>query len=154
MVVAVGLTVIDGPVCPLLHATVPLQPEAVSWVLSPVHKLASVELMVGVPGKGSTFTVASLLNSLLHPWVDVQVALYAASTTGLTTSELAVVCVVPSLQITVPVHPEAVRVTDVFKQILELAGVIVGGAGFVLTVKFTALLTSLSQPVGSKQVAV
>ena len=80
--------------------------------------------------------------------------MYAASTTGLTTSELAVVCVVPSLQITVPVHPEAVRVTDVFKQILELAGVIVSGAGFVLTVKFTALLTSLSQPVGSKQVAV
>jgi hypothetical protein len=151
--VTAGFTVILAPVCPSDQLTVPVQPVASNCVLSPAHKAGVLVLKTGAGGNATTRTMAVLLASLSQPSADTQVATYLVSTVGLVTSGLPLVLVVPSFQTTVPVQPEAVSVTDDPKHTSEALGAMTGGAGFLLTVKFTTLLILLSQPVGNKQVA-
>lgn len=122
--VVLGLMVIDVPVCPSDHLTVPVQFAAVSVVLSPAQISDFKQAIAG--GAGGVFTLIDNSFDLSDLQVDdSQVAVYLISALGVIVLGEPVT---PSDHVTVPLHPLEVNTIDVPAQMSNLSAVIVGFA--------------------------
>jgi hypothetical protein len=115
-------TSIDVPVDPLLQATVPAQPEAVSVAFSVPHTCDLLAATVGADGRVPVVIVTEF-DAALVPQVVVQVAVYVPAPTSID------VPVDPLLQATVPAQPEAVSVAFSVPHTCDLLVATVGADG-------------------------
>jgi len=123
---------IDAPVCPSDHLTVPVQFAAVKVVLSPAQISVFKQVIAG--GVGGVFTLIDNSFDLSDLQVaDSQVAAYLISAVGVIVLGEPVT---PSDHITVPLHPFEVNTIDVPTQTVNLSAVIVGFAKSVTVISF------------------
>ena len=141
-VVVAGVTVIEVPVMPLDHVTVPAQLVAVKIAELPTQMLGVFTLTTGAEPTLLTFTVTGA-EAGLEQVPTVQVAVYEVVVAGVTVIEAPVI---PLDHVTVPAQFVAVRVADSPTQI-TLRLVATNGAGVAPTFTTTTLDGSLSQAV-------
>lgn len=141
--VAVGLTVILVPANPPVQFDIPpIHALAVKVVELPLQMAIVLGVIVGFVGTGLTVTVATSLESEVHPLI-VQATLYSFVKVGLT---VILVPDNPPVQLNVPpVHALAVKVVELPLQMATELGVIVGFVGMAFTVTIVAVLLGLVQ---------
>ena len=123
---------IDVPVCPSDHFTVPVQLAAVSVMLSPAQISVLIQVIAG--GAGGVFTLIDNSLDLSDLQVaDSQVAVYLISAVGVIVLGEPVT---PSDHVTIPLHPLEVNTIAIPAQIVNLSAVIVGLAKFVTVMSF------------------